>query len=123
MTLFIRSILLLCLLQLLWLFSIAICHKEGNLLCKLYNMPHRGLGLLYYCTMKQPERADYFRDYAVQYLKYTDEDMILEGQKRPVVPMLIVREAAIRFPRNKEIQGLKFIVMARHFNRLKKEEL
>lgn len=106
---FLRILIVLSALVLLSEFQLEVVHKEGLLLCRLENMPHRGLGQLFYAHMKAPYRADFLKDYLTQYFKAVDEEWIVEGQKRPVVAMYTV-EMAPYFPKNHEIQMLRRIV-------------
>lgn len=115
-----RSILLFCLLHLSSMIFADRLHYEGDLLCRLKNLPHRGLGMLWWAYILQPERADYMRDYLAQYLIYTDGEMLLEGSTKPVVPMMAVR-AAREFPKNKDLDAIRMVVMANYFKRLEKE--
>jgi hypothetical protein len=116
----IRSILLICLLNLGSMIFVEKMQLEGDLLCKLQNLPHRGLGMLHWCAVLQPHRSDYVKTYLVQYFIYDGQEMLLEGQNRPVVPMYAVAMAR-QFPRNEELQVIRNITMANHFNKLRKE--
>lgn len=112
-----RVVVIFCLLHVFSLYEADVVYREGMLLCRLQNQPHRGLGMLFYCHMKHPERVDYIRDYELQYLELTAKGWILEGQKRPVVPMYAVVQAKC-FPWNKELQMIRKLVMFNHFKRM-----
>jgi hypothetical protein len=77
--------------------------------------------MLFYAHIKYPSRPDYLRDYLMEYLCYRDGEMLIEGQTRPVVEMYAVTKAC-DFPKNKEIQVLKRIIMHNHFERMKMKE-
>lgn len=77
------------------------------------NLPHRGLGGLFWCMEYQPQREDYAYQYLIEWLLLDKEERMLEGQTRPVVPMLITRKAR-DFPESLDIQKLKEIIMKEH---------
>ncbi len=118
----IRIALLFFLLHMINIMQVEVCHREGLLLCKLNNLPHRALGMLYYAQMKYPGRGDYVRDYLVEYYKKTvpGEEWLIEGQKKPVVSMFACVKAA-EFPRNKDIQLIRKVIMHNQWIMAEKE--
>lgn len=115
-----RAILLFCLVNFLTMSIAEKMHFEGVLLARLQNLPHRSLGILHWCTIMQPHRADYIKDYLIYYIMYQDEEMFLEGSRKPVVNMMAVRVAR-QFPNNKELQTVRNAVMHNHFARIQNE--
>lgn len=118
----IRLILLFCLLHLLSVFHAEIIHREGLLLARFNNLPHRSLGMLYYSHIKHPQRADFTRDYLDQYFRFTNDEWLLEGQRKPVVSMHVIDQAA-EFPRDKDLQGLKRAIMKRHKKKMEENAI
>lgn len=116
-----KLIILFCLLNLLSIIFIEKLHRDGELLCKLRNLPHRGLGTLYWATQLAPDRADYVKDYLFYYLEAQREELFLEGSNKPVVPMYAVAVAR-GFPRNADLQKIRAIFMYQHFKQLEEEK-
>lgn len=108
-----RIIILFSFLHFLNLTSLEIIHREGDTLSRLYNLPHRSLGMLYYCAVKAPYRADYVKDYLVAYFNAADGGYLQEGQKYPVVDCYAVN-AARSFPKNQDLWAIRCMVMENH---------
>ena len=90
-----------------------VVHREGLVLSKLYNLPHKSLGMLYYAHIKQPWREDYLKDYLIAYFEAADGGYLQEGQKRPMIDMYAVN-AARSFPRSPDLWQIRCIVMENH---------
>lgn len=119
-TLKIKIILLFCLLHMLSLFHSEVVHREGLLLCRFNNLPHRGTGMLFYAQMKNPHRGDFAVDYLANYYRFTGDEFMIEGMKRPVVDLLAIQSAR-DFPNNPELQRIRQAVMHNHFVRMREE--
>jgi hypothetical protein len=83
------------------------------LLTILGNLPHRSLGLLYVAQQMQPQRNDYAFDYTTQVLSAYENEILIEGQRIPVVPMQIVSQAR-KFDDDKDWRKLRLYVMWRN---------
>ncbi len=106
-----------CLLHLAFMSFCERLHYEGLTMCHLLQLPHRGLGALHYAHIMQPTRVDYVTDYLVEVTRAVDEERLLEGQTRPVVPMYAVVMAR-EYPRSEPLWVLRAIIMHNHFNKL-----
>jgi len=107
--LLIRTILILILLNLSYVKTIEIIHDRGQQLAIMGNLPHRTLGALYWAHILQPHRDDYAYDYLIEWMAADSQERLLEGQTRPVVPMYAVKIAE-KFPQNKDLQNIKFVM-------------
>lgn len=116
-----RIFILFALLHFLNLMHLEIIHREGDTLSRLYNLPHRSLGMLYLCAVKAPYRADYVKDYLVAYFNAADGGYLQEGQKYPVVDCYAVN-AARSFPRNSDLWAIRCMTMENHEVWLRKRE-
>ena len=93
-----------------WLQSCDWLSEEGQRLNMLGNLPHRGLGMIYAAHFLQPWREDYARSYITEWWLADSEERMMEGQLRPVVPMLTVRMAN-EFPFNRDLQILRMVMI------------
>lgn len=119
----IKTAIIFFLLHMVAMMQVEIVHREGKVLCKLENLPHRGLGMLYYAQMKYPGRGDYVREYLVQYFRRTEpgDEWLIEGQRKPVVKLFAITKAA-EFPRNKDIQLIRRVIMHNHQVEMEKND-
>jgi hypothetical protein len=113
----IRILALFCLLNFSAMMFAEKLHTEGLLLARFKNLPHRSLGMLFWSATLEPQRADFTKDYIVNYMIFTDGEIFLEGSTRPVVPCYAVVMAR-RFPRNQDLQLIREVIMKNHFNKL-----
>ena len=122
MIFFLRFTLLICLTYAIQAGIINHIYYESRQLALFGNLPHRYLGGLFWCQQMQPQREDYEYTYLVEWMLADKEERLLEGQTRPVVPMLAVRKATIEFPFDPDLEKLKDFVMKNHFAEMKKKE-
>lgn len=93
-----------------------VTHENGMTLCVLQNLPHRGLGMLYWANTLQPQRDDWARDYLTMWLVATAEKRVQEGQTRPVLAMYAA-QLAVRHP-TQEIRNVARALLYLHYKKL-----
>jgi hypothetical protein len=77
----------------------------GKDLSKQNNLPHRSLGLTYAAYTLEPHRTDYIINYMSDYILASAQFQLIEGQVKPVVPLMAGRLAQENL---EEDQLLKF---------------
>lgn len=92
-------------------------HDLGIALCLLGNLPHRGLGMLYSAHIKYPHRADFAQDYLEQWVLLTLNERFIEGQTKPVVPMMSA-QLARQFQDVADIQKVNKVIFLNHFGKV-----
>lgn len=69
---------------------------RGRQLSFLRNQPHRYLGLLWYSYILQQHRTDYLIQYAAHWnIAVRERGSLLEGETKPVVPLLLIQAMKI----------------------------
>ena len=83
---------------------------RGRQLSFLRNLPHRYLGMLFWSWKLQEHRSDLLARYAIEWhVAAHEREAILEGMSKPVVGLLIAREAGERS--NDELLKLSKILL------------
>ena len=84
---------------------------RGRQLAFLRNLPHRYLGMMYYSWMLQPHRTDLLCNYAIEWhTAVVDRGSLLEGMKKPVVPLLIAKHSGLN-PKDENLHLLSKMLL------------
>ncbi len=108
-----RLLLILCLSLTVKMQLVDYLFQTGKKLAMMGNLPHRSLGMLHAAHVLAPHRADIAYQYCIEWLMIDKSERLLEGQRRPVVPMYIVKLSA-RFPRDPDFRIMRTMVMHDH---------